>query len=672
MFNNKKTAFLGVTGSGKTTRLIELYKKYINQGISSNHILVLVRNRSHGILWRGKLDFTYSSKLRITSYLGFVQGEIQRFWPLISKAFNPSFDKLEPTFITIEMAQFFMIQIVEEARRKGKLQALQTDNDRIAIELINNMSKAAMAGVDFGNIGDILFNSRSKRDILDRELFFQLQELCDIYIEKCRNLGVLDYAMSVDIYNRILLNESVYKKYFLKTTRHIMVDDLEEGVVTEINMLKDCMNHVDSFTITYNTDGELGRSLGACPELVEELIIPYCEVHNLDKTYTSAENLSNLKRGLVENNEKNNFLNSIQYTIMENDLRSEMLKSVGEKVVKFLDERVPPSEIAIISPYIDSVTFYYLESILNKNGYELTNLARNNNLTDDAYVKALITIASIAHPEWKLYPSYDNMDLVLSMILKIDRIRSHLISLEISKQKPYDFPSVEELPEDLVNRIGEFSIERYSLLRNWIIEYQKNGQLSINKFFQKFFNEILVSLADTKKHLEACRQLIDNCNHFLKVLKDKDNSHIVDKSYIEFILKGMKAAQSSIELKEKLYSKNIILSTPYTYLNMKQARAIQVWIDISSEDWFSSDIKEITNPHVFHPHWDKARIWTDIDNDLYRINKGNIHIKRLINRCSGKIIFARSQLSRYGYEQEGVLGANLDEIQVKKKKEQSL
>jgi len=663
--NNKKTALLGITGSGKTTRLIERYKQYVIQGINTNEILVMVRNRGQGILWREQLNLAYSSKLRITSYFGFVQEEIKRFWPLINgNISNPTYNQLEPTFITIEMAQFFMLQIVEESRRQGKLASLQTNNDRIAIELIHNMSKAAMAGVDFESIGELILNSRNKQDIRDKELFFQLQELCNLYIKKCKRLGVVDYALGVELYNRILLKEKVYNDYFLRMTRHIIVDDMEEAVVTEINMLMEWMDKVDSFTITYNTDGELGRALGACPELVEGLIIPKCQVHHFDKSFTGSDQLNDLSRVLTSEVEDYGSAELPQIVMLEKALRSEMLKTVGEKVLNLLDEGVSPSEIALISPTVDSVMAYYLENILSKHRVEITNLVRNKRLTDDAYVKALITVSCLAHPEWRLYPSNDNLDGAISMILDMDKIRSHLISSEISKKKPYDFPDIDELPPEFINRIGSLYLERYSLFRNWIMDYKRESPIPINRFLQRLFTEILVPLPDTEQHLDFCRQLIDNSGHFLRVMKSHNEGNMeLDRMYMEFIMKGMKAAQSLIELRGKLHSRNVILTTPYTYLALKHRRRIQIWTDISSEDWYTSDVREIANPHVFHPHWDRSRIWTDFDNDKYRRAKGNILIRRLIRRCHSRIIFSRSQLSRVGHEQDGILSAKLDGFQ---------
>lgn len=663
---NKSKAILGMTGSGKTTKLIQLYKEYLNNGISSNDILVLVRNRTQGILWRQNLDLSYSSKLRITSYFGLVQGELHRFWPLINKTLGSKYQGIEPIFINMEISQYIMLQLVEKRRIQGKLQALQIDNDRISMELINNLSRAALAAVDNRNIGEVLLNSR-EQNIMDRELYLDIQKLCSDYINQCKNLGVLDYAMAVELYNNNLLNKEAYRKHFLNNTRHIMADDLEESAPTEIKMLEKFMDKVESFTITCNTDGELGRSLGASPELVEKFILPECEVSILEKTCIGSDQLDELKMILGHMEEINPY-KVPEPIIIEKDLRSEMVKSVGEKVLQLIDEGSSPSEIAIISPSIDRVTFYYIEDILKKKGVELTNLARDDKLTDDAYVKALITTACIAHPQWGLYPNHDNLNLVLSMILDMDRIRSHLISLEITKQKPYYFPNINELPKDLQGRIGDFHLERYHRLVNWIKNYQEKGFAPINHFFMKFFTEILAPLPDTEQHLEACRQLIDNSGYFLKVMKDSQAE--VEKRYVELILKGMKASQSLIELKAKLHGKNVIVATPYSYLNMKQERSIQLWMDTSSQDWFSSHVKEISNPHVFHPEWERDRVWTDKDNEEYGIREGRIYISRLINRCRKKIIFCRSQLNKYGYEQDGILSERLDELQSLIHKEQ--
>ncbi|MBB6214048.1 hypothetical protein HNQ80_000117 [Anaerosolibacter carboniphilus] len=661
------TLYRGMTGSGKTTMLMNQYRSWIEEGISTHQILVLLRNRRQSQLWKESICPSYSAKLKLFSYFGFAQEELKKYWPLIQQEIPwMESHRLEPVFMTIETSQSLMGRIVDEHRRRGRLLDVRAAQDRIAMELIHNLSKAAMGNVDLERIGEVLFSTQASQEKINPLVYGEMQAICNQYMEETFKKGVLDYGMTVYIYDRYLRGIEQYREILQRQNPYLIIDDLEEAVPAEVRFIHDLLDGTKGSVLSYNTDGEVTRALGACPELIEETIFPLCEQVELKICHTSEGNLHRLGYQLKNHilfHEKSVNMDIPNLEWIENDLRSEMLNSMGEKILSLLKSGVAPGEIAVICPTMDSVTAYTLRHQLEKAGYDLVSVARNKRAMDQVYIKALVTMASLAHPQWDCYTNPEDVAVTLSVLLDLDLIRSQLLTKEIMKNRPYQLPMVENIDETVARRIGQAALKRYELLRSWVMNYINGGIQDIEYFFQKFFGEVLIFLPHTEKQGSLCKQLIDSAGNFRMVMASLGDKDIeINRWFIDAIKKGMKSAETLEEIDHKRHSEQVILVTPYTYLSFGYQKKIQIWSDVLSEEWASSDVKELTNPHVFSPKWDRDQPWNDDVDQYHRKRKLGITVNRLMNRCGARIIVAQSLYSKHGYEQEGILGVELWEI----------
>lgn len=667
MSAGKITLYKGMTGSGKTTMLMNQYRSWMDAGVSTHQILVLVRNRRQSQQWKEMIQPCYSARLKLFSYFGFIQEQLKKYWPLIQEDIvSIEHHRLEPIFMTIETSQSLMGRIVDEHRRRGRLLDVRAPQDRIAMELLHNLSKAAMGNIDFQGIGEILYSTQGNREKANHLVYREMQEICNQYIEETLSKGILDYGMTVYIYDRYLRHIEAYRERLKAENPYMIVDDLEEAVPAEIRFIHDLLEETKETLLSYNTDGEVTRGLGACPELIEETIFPLCAHKILEECHTSEVKLQCLGHEL-----KNNILfqgKSVGKDIsnpewIENDLRSEMLHSIGEKILSLLKAGVAPREIAVICPTSDTVTEYVLRRRLEIEGYGLESIARNKRAIDGVYIKALVTMASLAHPQWECYTNPEDIAITLSVLLHMDPIRSQLLAKEIVKGRPYQFPLLENIDGNVKRRIGQGALKEYEIIRNWLESYMGSGIQDIEYFFQKFFGEVLVFLPYMEEQGGLCKQLIDSAGNFCMVMASLGDPGIeINRWFIDAIKKGMKSAETQGEIDHKRHSEHVILVTPYTYLSFGFQRKVQIWSDVLSEEWASSDVKELTNPHVFSPKWDVGQPWTDDAGEYYRKRKLGVMVNRLANRCGEKIIAAQSSYSRHGYEQEGLLGVALREI----------
>jgi len=649
----------GFTGSGKTKKLIDIYQKLLEQGKRTDGILVLVRNRRQSIIWRKSINIKKASSIRIQSYFGFIQGEIKKYWSLISSDID-GFKKgtLEPTFLTTEVSQFILNKLVDEFRKQGRFMDITSTSEKITIEALSVLSRAATSRIDIHLAGKRLFDANIKKDSSRERLFADLQDVICRFVEYCKENGYIDYFLAVEIYNKKLLCSEAYLEGLKKEIRFLIVDGIEEAVPCETDLVSHIMDYAQQTVVSFSTDGTVARKQGACPEYVEKIIFPKCtEVIELEKGFSCKpefiEFSDYIYKSIVENKAfENNNISDVIFKSVQAELRSEMIAMVCLEIEKQLKEGAKPTDIAVICPIVDSVLEYCLESWFAKKGISVVNLARIRSYMEDSFIAALVTLACLSHPDWNVNPPGHDISNLLSMVLGLDPVRSALLAREVMAQKPFTLPEIESL--EFRERIGFVNAEKYYYLKNWIENYRKEKPESIEVFFQKALRTILLNIPMIEEHINSCRALIESAETFTKTVGQMSGID-TGKAFIEMLKKGIKPAETITELEQKIYSESILISTPYAYISSSLNRKVQIWIDISSQLWCKSDVEQISNPYVFSPDWQDGQLWTEELNEKFRFLKCATFARRLIRTCSDKIVFAESQYNQDGYENEGVL-----------------
>lgn len=644
----------GASGSGKTKKLIDIYQGLLEQGKRTDGILVLVRNRRQSIIWRKNININKASSVRIQSYFGFIQGEIKKYWPLVSSGIK-GFKKgtLEPCFLTTEVSQFILNRFVDEFRKQGRLMDTTSTSEKITIEALSVLSRAAASNIDIKSVGKRLFDSGIKKDSSRERLFADLQDVINRYVEFCRESGYIDYFLAVEVYNKNLLDSKTYIDHLNSEIKYLLVDGIEEAVPSEVDLIGRIMNNAQKTVISFSTDGSVSMKQGACPGYVERIILPKCtEIIELNGSFLCKPEFIEFSNCIYDTilEEKMIELNKckeVDFKSIQTELRSEMILMVCLEIEKQLKEGTSPADIAVICPIIDSVLEYCLESYFAKQEISVVNLARTRSYMEDSFTRALVTLACLSHPVWNINPPGQDISNLLSMVLGLDAVRSALLTREVMAQKPFTLPEIEKL--EFRDRIGFLNTEKYYFLKNWIEEYRKGRPEQIEVFFQKALRTILLNLPQIEEHINSCRILIESAGTFTKIIGDEPGVD-TGKAFIEMIKKGVKPAETITELEQKIYSDAVLISTPYAYISSSMNRKVQIWIDISSQLWCKSDAEQISNPFIFLPDWQNNQVWTEELDEKYRVLKCATFAKRLIKRCAGEIVFAESQYNQDGYE----------------------
>ncbi|MBZ4686841.1 MAG: UvrD/REP helicase [Clostridiales bacterium] len=652
----------GVSGSGKTTSAIERYKYMIEkEKIKSENILVLLLNRIQAFEWRSKLILKGSGALNITSYFGFIQNQVNKYWPLILENCKEVNQKvINPVFMTFESSQCLMHKLMEHYREKRDLLAgLNSPSERVAMDLNSNLLKAAVSDIPFDEIGERLYNSLEYKDLVKKMIFQDMNTIIGFYVKRCLEEGVLDYALSVYLYNNYLLNNEEYNYYLTRNIKHLIVDNVEEIVPSQVDFIKTLLPNTDTSLLLYNPEGGYGTIYGANPQYIRDnLLGKYREV-NIEGCYTSKKVIFNLgdileKNILYEENEKYDCGQSVEVEVIT-ELRSDMIEKTVSKVCQLIEQGMEPKDIAVISPFIDVSLEYVLNNELEQRGYNAVNFGRKKRMIDNQFVHALIVLSCLAHDFSDIILNKDDVRIALALILDLDLVRASLLTSRVFRSRKGKTELVDLKDVRVIERIGYDYLEKYQQLKNWLEQYKSETPATIDEFFRRVYLELLINIPAANENLQICKQLIDSAESFIKVMSYFKTINNPNLEFVQVIKDGVKAAESIFDIEEKFSGNNVILATPMAFLASGKSVKVQIWTDLSSEMWMPRNIKDTENPYVITKTWHKNEIYTEEIESENQKKKLATLVQCTLKKCKEKVYLFDSRYSASGYEQEGYL-----------------
>lgn len=669
--NDKKIILKGVTGSGKSTLLMQRYKYMVEElKIPSEKILILLLNRNQSLGWRKKVTLKSSGNIWRKSYFGFIQEELTRYYPIVLKD-CPYIGKksIEPTFLTFETAQFLLKLLIDKKREKPEFfSSLTAFNSKVAIDIASNLVKASASSLPHDRIGARLYKSLEVKTDDKKQIFMQADEIIKLYRDRCFEVGVLDFSMAIDVYNSYLLKDKGYQQSLKDRVEHLIIDNIEEAIPTQIDFITQIMPNLKSCMLSYNPEGGYGALFGANHNYMQKNILDKCQTYELDKKcYTCEEPMYEFSQMLFDTlvpseDLRNNTLNTnikIERTPAV-DLRSEMLESASNKVIELVKSGVKSTDITIISSFADTVTEYVVSRLLEKSNIKLTNLSRKSRIVDNPFSQALVTLGQLCYPRENKIPNSDDVKALINLVLKIDPVRSSILAQLICNERPFaSFPDI-TFP-GVIERVGFRNADKYKYIREWIEEYKKETPLPINEFFQKVFMEILITNDVTQKDILEAKKLIDSAQNFVDAVA-RFNRSDPNRDFLDMITNGVKSAESIFEIEEKLLEEAVTLTTPMNYLASSMNSKVVIILSLSSNNWTPRCVKEISNPYVLTKTWIDEDVYTEEIEDKNQRSNLALMMRAILKRCGERLITFESNLSSNGYENDGPLAECFDSI----------
>lgn len=646
--------YSGPAGSGKTTSLMDKYRE-----ISNNHgtdeCLVFVKNATSVRDWRKKVDLATMGLLNVYTYFGFVQKEISDYWPWIEARLPGGITTVDPTFMNVETSHYLMSKYVEKNRQhKDVFDYISATSAQIAVQLIDNLNQAVMNNLSFDDLEKRLLHWAAD----DREKILVLNEAVAImktFRKFCIDNRILDYSLMVDLYNKYLFSNEDYLEKLTNRFRFLFVDNLEKTVPAAQQLFLYLLKNGNETYLSYNPEEGINKFFGGNPELAREVFFPLCKVVELKESYTSSPAAREMARALYRTVFKGKPMPATGFIKKEinTELRGDMLTETAREVVSLLDQGVPPDQVCLIAPAVDKVMEFTLERFITGKGYSFINMTRSKRLVDIPFSQALITLTLLANPGWNTGITYSSLQQTLSLVLKLDPVRSAVLTDEIFRNN-MRLPELDQI--NLRSRIGFDNSAKYDYLKGWLAEKENQG-LELEQFFQVTFGELLAPLNPSPEDILACRQMIDSVTRFKKVIKNFKEipEEELGRHFIDMIYNGTLAAEVLYNYPEE--EKKVVLTTPYKFLLSPDIQRVRYlfWLDISSENWYRSIAKELFNPYVLSPQWTEESKWDDETDQALRREQLIASLQSILSKCTDGLYLADSYLNSRGWEQEGQL-----------------
>lgn len=663
---NHTTFVTGPFGSGKTALLLERLEFLLSGGIPGSEILLLLPDQSacrryaQAILNRRTEPM---ASIEPQTYYALARREVQRFWPLVARPAGFADPERRPTFLNYETAQHVMARIIAPLLDKGYFQGLAMKRQAIVSEILDNLNKAAVNGYSIREIEPRLVGAWTGEP--GRRVHYgQVQECVETFRSQCLELGLVDLSLAVETFHTHLRPNPAYWNPFVQRYRHLLVDDLQETVPVAQDLIGQLLPGCDSALITFEPDAGYRVMLGVDPDGARDLQAACRQAIDLGTGNHSNADLrafsAQIGRHLgqpVDPPRAGNPARAIA-GVIEFRYRAEMIRAVADTIQSKISDRVLPGDIAVIAPYADGVLRFSLGEALQAHQIPFRVLQSHVTLNENPVARALVTLAAMAHPDWKIVPPvFAVAEMLAQVIPELDPIRARLLADRLYSPAASGLTSSAELDPRDSDRIGVDALTRYDGVCRWLQADREQGSPFLDHMLNASFDAVVAGSHLTVTEASACSRLIASAAEFRRVGTSIGiTPDRIGPEFLAMVSEGTVVARKSSALAGAEWPAAVTLVAPvYTYLLSGRTAAYQFWLDVGSMNWWEPLYQPLTNPHVLSRQWPIDRPWKDdIDyetrnRNLYRLVKG------LTERCRTGIYVCTSELEMTAERQDSPL-----------------
>jgi hypothetical protein len=281
----------------------------------------------------------------------------------------------------------------------------------------------------------------------------------------------------------------------------------------------------------------------------------------------------------------------------------------------------------------------------------------------------LLTLASLAHPAWEIYPSVYDIALALVQIIQgFDLTRAYLLAQQAVKNKPSSLVRLadfENIPQKFQDRISFYKGNLYQELLDWMNAYASGSAFPLDHFLTHLFGEMLsrpgYGFYNDLSKGRITAQIIESAVKFRQSAGNVLNLDPVQcgKEYYRMVKAGVLANQY-IKSWTDLPENELLIAPAYTFLLNNKPVDYQFWLDIGSRGWYERIYQPLTNPHVLHRNWQPGQTWRDLEEQQQNIDALSCVVTGLIRRSRISIYGCLTETDEHGFEQKGLLLQSLN------------
>jgi hypothetical protein len=658
----------GPARTGKTSaclarldRILELVPGY--------QILIITPQQSLAGPYRSHLfekNPAYGGFPRVTTISGLARDLVNIFWPEIRTTFGFKGESSKPIFLSLETAQYCMARIVDPLLQKGYFQSVKIDSHRLYSQIIDNLNKASIHGLSLDTISSRLVSGALDPSILGNA-FTQVQECAKSFRLFCLNNNLVDFSLLMHVAREYLFFEKLPLDYIHARFHALFADNIEEDTPLAHDFYQQRIKSFSSVTLIYDHNGGFRTFLGADSESAYGLKSHCDHTIQLSESLGTDRSIDQFRIGLLscidqqqEQPEASIIPPGIVLSIYQ--FLPEMIDDNVEKIDQLVRSGIPLNSIAVLSPYLsDVLKFAITEKLTIKGIIPQTSRPSRRYLSSSA-IRAIFTLAKIAHPSWQLPVShFEFRECLMRLIKNLDVIRAEQAAKALLGQnesgqflRSFDTLTNLELQETITFSIGQDLTQ----LSTWLADYAADGISPLDIFIQRLFGELL-SQPQFTLHSD-----FDAANDIARVIRSISafrsfsasvftfDEPALGKAYIESVENGLLPSSfAGINNDEN----GILISPAHTFLMQNRAVDYQFWLDIGSLGWWERLYQPLTNPYVYQKHWGEGAAWNE--NREFAINQAMMAklVNGLLLRCQRGVFAAIVQTNEFGAQNSGPL-----------------
>ena len=332
-------------------------------------------------------------------------------------------------------------------------------------------------------------------------------------------------------------------------------------------------------------------------------------------------------------------------------------------------ESVPPSEIAVLGPFLSDALRFALSIRLQAMQVPVRTHRPSRSLRDEPAAGALLTLAALAHPHWNSPPPSFDVTRVFMSVLGMDLVRADLLA-SIVFRKEFTLLPFDELNEDARARISDDLGARYTRLRTWISEYREGLPQPLDHFLRRLFGEVLsqpgFGFHDRLDEARVVGSLVESVRKFRLAMEPsfigQDHPDFdIGREYMQMLDEGVLAAQY-LESWKPLSSEAVLIAPAHSFLMMNRSVDTQFWLDPGSSGWFERLDQPLTHTGVLSRAWPVGKRWSVAEEEQANLDGMARLAGGLLRRCSRQVFLCVSHLGESGFEQRGRLLLALQQV----------
>ena len=663
----------GPAGAGKTSLAIRRIGMLLEDGVPADQILLLTPQRSYTLPYQEAFGLKEWYALGKATIGGLAQRYVGLFWPLLSDRY--AFEAgVEPTFLTYEVAQYFMSRIVSPLIEQGYFTDLKLTRPRLYSQLLDNLNKAAANALPLDELAAYLQAARIKDGSIDTRVN-DVAQTVTAYRDFCIARNLLDFSLYLELFWELVKDETPARRHLYSQYRHLIYDQSEEDIPRAHDILREWLPHLESALILYNREAGYRKFLAANPASALTLKATCDQTVTLDEWSGAPPSLNRLRAvlvGAIKDDEvevEEVEGEELRYHVYSDRLHDGMIDRAVGQIEYLVQQGAQPDDIAVISPYLSDSLHFALASRLDRAGIGHHVHRPSRTLREEPITKVLLTLAVLAHPHWKLdRPSPEAVAHMLMRLLgDADLVRAVLLTNAAYQRadEGLGLAAFEVLPADVRDRVSYMSGQAYDTLRVWLEVYLNGDDLPLDHFFSQVFGEVLSQEGfGFFKDVQAGAQvgnLVDSTRKFRQAVSGILDSETepAGKAYVQMVQEGVVSGFYQVDWSD--VQDAVLIAPVHTFLLRNKPFAYQLWLDVGSTSWHRRIHQPLTNPYVLSKDWNPETEWTFEHEKYFETERLASIVSGLTRRCSHSIYLYVSELSMHGQEQAGELLVALGE-----------